>query len=250
MERFEQLFSNPDSHLTFAGLILVPDMTYPVGPVETMSMDLFSDALTAKVLGTVATAQAFLRTICENKSQVVMLTPSIISSLRPAFHVAESTIVAALDSFTATLASELSTLDINVSHIKFGSLDSGNFTAANALQRDQRAEVLTWPSFARKAFAQNFLAQRDDREGDRLLSRKRRGSPLRELNNAVFDTLERRHWRSVIRVGQGSLMYGLIGSMAPSGLVNWMLGLHRVSLEKSPRTSDSAQWERVDRPGL
>ena len=87
ISRFNELLSKPHvafsgatpHHLNLCGVILVPDLIYPTGPVETVSPELWSDALNAKMLHTIAVTQALLPTVCEFKSRVLMLTPSIIA---------------------------------------------------------------------------------------------------------------------------------------------------------------------------
>lgn len=64
----------------------------------------------------------------------------------------------------------------------------------------------------------------------------RKGSSLRELNNAVFDAMDRKTG-GVIRVGMGSSVYGFIGAWVPRGLVGWMMGVRKF---KEERTSDES----------
>lgn len=52
------------------------------------------------------------------------------------------------------------------------------------------------------------------------------GTSLRVLNDAVFDSMERRR-AGIVRVGMGSSLYGIVGRWAPSGLVGWMMGSRR-----------------------
>lgn len=54
-----------------------------------------------------------------------------------------------------------------------------------------------------------------------------KGTPLRELNNAVFDAVVRGRG-GVVRVGMGSGLYGFVGRWVPSGLVAWMMGVRSV----------------------
>lgn len=260
MEHFSKILSTPQyvsagatpHDLSFAGLILIPDVTYPAGPVETLAPELWSDALNAKVLGTVAITQAFLHTISDFKARVLMLTPGIVPALRPAFHGVESTVVGALEGFTASLRSELATLGINVCHLKMGTFDTSSLGERQALQRDWRADILSWAAHARNAYAENYLSQSEEGQGVGLLTKRKgsRASPLRELNNAVFDALTQRRPWAVRRVGRGSLAYDMIGSTLPSGLVAWMMGLRRRRQDSdahgnSSSSSDSVHWEKV-----
>jgi hypothetical protein len=57
--------------------------------------------------------------------------------------------------------------------------------------------------------------------------------------------------RKVWRVGRGSVTYDLVGNWVPSGIVGWMMGLQRVSLDAAskPKLEDSVQlqsWEKID----
>lgn len=233
IERFSSLLSNPHQafagipphDLHFAGLILAPDLIYPTGPVDTIAPDLWSDALNAKVLGTVATAQAFLPVVCDAKARVLMLTPSIVSSLRPPFHSVETMVVGALEGFVASLRGELETLGVEVCHLKLGTFDYGNAGGGHHLQHSPTRGP-AWSASTRKA----------------------KGTSLRELHNAVFDALTQKRSRKVRWVGRGSITYEVIGNWIPSGLVGWMMGKRRVCWEVvEPRMEDSLQWEKVER---
>jgi hypothetical protein len=54
-----------------------------------------------------------------------------------------------------------------------------------------------------------------------------RGSPLRELHNAIFDTMANRK-SGTIRVGMGSSIYSFVGAWVPKGLVEWIMGNRRI----------------------
>ncbi|KAI9866474.1 MAG: hypothetical protein M1813_001024 [Trichoglossum hirsutum] len=256
----------PPHNLNLAGVVIIPDITYPSGPIETTSPAVWSDLLNARVLGTIATTQAFLRTICEFKARVLMLTPAVIPALSPPFHAPESTIVAALAAFTYSLAGELATMGIPVAHFKLGAFDCGNVGGRHYLQqspsRATRADVLAWSATARAAYARNFVAQAQ-RAGNRgcLFGSSSMGGPrgtsLRELHNAVFDALTVKKPQRVWRVGSGSLVYDIVGRWVPAGVVGWMLGIRRVNgggedavlgedgLNDAEITTQSVDWEKV-----
>jgi NAD(P)-dependent dehydrogenase (short-subunit alcohol dehydrogenase family) len=240
IERFNETLKRPHAAfagaaphtLTLRGVVLVPDLIFPTGPVETVSPELWSDALNAKVLNTIAVTQALLPTICEFGSRVLMLTPSIVASLRPPFHSVETTIVSALEGFLASLRAELGTLNIEVLQFHLGTFDYSNVGPKHHLQTAATGSPQT-----RAAQSRGFL------------NADRSGSSLRELHNAVFDALTQRRPRSVWRVGRGSVTYDIVGSWVPEGLVGWMMGLRRVSLDttSAPKLEDSVQsWEKVE----
>lgn len=241
-------FSGASPHtLNLSGVILVPDLIYPTGPVETISPEFWSDALNAKVLNTIAVTQALLPTVCLFKSRLMMLTPSIISSLRPPFHGVETTIVGALEGFLASLRAELGTLGIDVVQFHLGTFDLSNVGPKHHLQTRASGSPHAWPATTRAMYGNNFVNQVKVAQSRGLLNHT--GSPLRELHNAVFDALTQRRPRKVWRVGRGSATYDLVGHWVPSGLVGWMMGLKRVSLDmrSEPKLEDSVQsWEKVE----
>ncbi|RAL67870.1 hypothetical protein DID88_008595 [Monilinia fructigena] len=64
-------------------------------------------------------------------------------------------------------------------------------------------------------------------------------SNLRELNNAVFDAMERQSG-GVVRVGMGSSVYGFIGAWVPRGLVGWMMGVRELKEESAEEDSHAS----------
>ncbi|USP76965.1 duf1776 family protein [Curvularia clavata] len=258
ISRFNELLSKPHvafsgatpHHLNLCGVILVPDLIYPTGPVETVSPELWSDALNAKVLNTIAVTQALLPTVCEFKSRVLMLTPSIIASLRPPFHSVETTIVRALEGFLEVLRAELGTLGIEVVQFHVGTFDLTNVGPKHHLQTRSMGSPHAWPATTRALYASNFEAQTRVAQRRGLLNQS--GSSVRELHNGVFDALTQRRPRKVWRVGRGSVTYDFVGNWVPRGLIGWMMGLKRVSLDTAskPKLEDSVQqlqsWEKLD----
>jgi NAD(P)-dependent dehydrogenase (short-subunit alcohol dehydrogenase family) len=212
-------------HLEFKGLVLVPDTgAAPVGHVGDFASEEWSDMLNAKVLNTIATTQLFLPTLIAHQSKILMLTPSITPALQLPGHAAENTIYAALRAFASTLAAEMreQSTGVTISQFKLGNFDIPSVTAK------QRREGQPSPKF--------------------------RATPLRELNNTVFDTLVARKSTASIRVGRGSLAYDIVGALAPQSIVGWMLGLGKkqqeaveaVTREEMSGSQASLTWEKID----
>ncbi|KAF2875045.1 hypothetical protein BDV95DRAFT_626593 [Massariosphaeria phaeospora] len=259
MDRFNNLLLRPHAafagaspyNLNFCGLVLVPDLIYPSGPIETVSPELWSDALNAKVLNTIAVTQAFLPTVCDFKARVLVLTPGIVASLQPPFHSVETAVVGALEGFTASLRAELGTLGIDVCQFKLGTFDFTNVGTKQHIQSIAGPNTTTWPTTARSLYAANFVNQTRVAQRRGVLGQTGgTGSSLRELHNSVFDALTRKKPRKVWRVGRGSVTYDVVGRWVPAGLVGWMLGVRRVSLSEAsdePQLEDSVQsWEKVE----
>lgn len=255
LEKFTDLLHrpNPAHNLRFAGLVLVPDMIYPSGPVETITPDLWSDALNAKVLNTIALTQTFLPTVCTHKARVLMMTPNIVASLRPPFHGVEASVVSALEGFTASLRGELGTLGIDVCQFKLGTFDYSHVGAKQHLQTIGSPDTMMWSSAARQSYASNYINQAHVGRTKGLFGHTgKAGSSMRELHNAVFDALMEKRPRRVWRVGRGSVTYDLVGNWVPAGLVGWMLGVRNVPtprervVEPKQEASASQSWEKID----
>lgn len=216
-----------------------------------------------KVLGTVATTQAFLRLICDFKARVLLLTPNIIPSLALPFHGIESSVLAALEAYIKTLRAELSPSNLHVLHFKLGTFDYGPISGAgrplhhHQYQNQQylqpinssRADVLTWSSSARNAYGKKYLAQATATRswsGVGEPDGRVRGSQLRDLHRAVFDALVATRPHAVWHVGSGSLLYDLVGRWVPPGLVGRMLGVRR---RIAPPTTRDEELAGMQEPG-
>ncbi|RFU32743.1 hypothetical protein B7463_g3623, partial [Scytalidium lignicola] len=275
LERFTEFLQVPHAafqgakphHLTFRSLILIPPLNYPSAPIATFSPSTISDLLNTRLFNTILTIQTFLPTLAAlplhhphsqsgtstpaPKPSVLVLTPSIIPSLNPAFHALESSIVAGLASFTQVLSAELSPLSIPVTHLQLGTFDFSTFSPKNQLQtlQSQRAETLRWDESARQVYGKNFVALSSGSVGSTKgcgsVGGMSKGSSLRELNNAVFDAMVKSKG-GVIRVGQGSKLYGFIGNWVPRGLVGWMLGLRRVNHTPQDEFGRGGSWGSDD----
>jgi hypothetical protein len=193
---------------------------------------------------------------------MLVLMPNVVASLKPAFHGLESTIVNALEGFTTTMRRELHTVGITVSQIRLGNFDFSHVGARNHLQTMNSSRTLAWPPNARRLYAQNFMNQSRIAEGQGLFSGSENGSIAkatspRELHHIVFDALTQSRPKKVYRVGRGSLAYDIVGQWVPGGVIGWVLGLKKVSLEElngpiGLSVEDSFQmqaqtWERVER---
>jgi NAD(P)-dependent dehydrogenase (short-subunit alcohol dehydrogenase family) len=242
-------------HLILRSLILIPTPNYPSLPIATLAPSALSDLLNTRLLTPILILQSFLPLLQALplqhphqhpglarppiKPSVLVLTPSIISNLSPAFHLPESAIVSALSSFTSVLSSELQPLGIPVTHLQLGTFDTSPFVAHNRQLTvlSQRAEMLKWEESARHAYGKNYATVTSKTGGGGVVGK---GSSLRELNNAVFDAMVRGKG-GVVRVGMGSRVYGFVGRWVPSGLVGWMMGVRGVGdKEEFGRTAPGA----------
>jgi NAD(P)-dependent dehydrogenase (short-subunit alcohol dehydrogenase family) len=235
----------------FSGLILIPSPSYPNGPVGMIPPSTWADTLNTRLLTPVLTTQMFLPLMSSNKnnsSTIVLLTPSIPSSLEAPFNSPEVLVTRGLEGWASSLRRELlisssnTTGSIDVVQLKVGHID-----LEPTMCRSTSTEMLSWnPSRGSHSSSPKPLARR--------LPAQNTGSPVTVLHNAVFDAVAMntrsgriyRKRRRVVYVGKGSWTYSIIGSWAPGGLVGWMLGFgvgHGVW-----RTGDESRsegWEKV-----
>ncbi|KXT15671.1 hypothetical protein AC579_6116 [Pseudocercospora musae] len=207
--------------LHFKGLVLLPDTQASPARVEDISSEEWSDALNAKVLNTIATAQLLLPAVIENKARILLLTPCVAPALRLPLHSMENTAYGALQGFSSSLAAELKQDGITLSHLKLGNFDIPVVTAR------QRREGVPPPRL--------------------------RPTPLRQLHDTVFDELMAKRPHALLHIGRGSRTYDIIGSMAPPSFIAWMMGASKrpslargTSDESLSRSAGSLTWEKVE----
>ena len=223
LDREHVAFDGAEPHkLSFAGLILVHDPQSSPARIDEISFEEWSDAFNAKVLSAITTTQLFLPSVIEHKAKLILLAPSVTPSLLLPGHAMESTIHGALNGFISTLATELRDDGVRVSHFKLGSIDIPSVTS-----KQRRDGVLT---------------------------SGQRGTPVRTLNDAVFDALVAKKPRRTWHIGRGSLAYDMIGNWMPVGLVGWMMSTSKIRRPAGERMADedlrsstgSLTWEKID----
>jgi hypothetical protein len=161
----------------------------------------------------------------------------------------ETAVVSALEGFTASLRAELGTLGIDVCQFKLGTFDCAN-VGGKQIQSLAGPGTHLWPATTKELYAANYVKQSRIGQSRGLFNQTgNTGSSLRELHNAVFDALTQKKPRRTWRVGRGSSTYDFVGNWVPAGLVGWMMGIRRVSLNEvsEPQLEDSVQsWEKID----
>ena len=92
-----QAFPGAVSHrLNLTGMIVIPDSHYPTGPVESISASDWSDMLNVRLLWPFVTTKSFLPLLRGSQARVVVLSPTIVSSLNTPFHAPEAVSASAM----------------------------------------------------------------------------------------------------------------------------------------------------------
>ncbi|ROT43648.1 DUF1776-domain-containing protein [Sodiomyces alkalinus F11] len=273
IERFAQYLQSPHApaprtkpnFLSLKSVILIPSVHYQTSPIATIPPSSFADLFNTHLLHPILTIQAFLPLLTARLTpagekwyppKVMVLTPSIISSINPPFHAPEATVCSALSAFTEVLTAELRPLSVPVTHMQLGTFDFTGFTSsrhphaslasasASPYQKSlagpgidaDATETLMWPENARHAYGRNFVTQNTSAiSAGRIRGLK--GTSLRQLHTAVFDVMDGSITSGTVRLGLGAGVYGFVGRWVPRGLVAWMMGIRRVDELSAWQTS-------------
>lgn len=207
--------------LNLAGVIVVPDLYYPAGPVESIRVDIWSDLLNSKILGPVfLLSNGLLDLVRSHQSRVLLVSPSIMGSLNPGFNAAEGMITSALSALSLSLSRELKPQHIPFVHIRMGTfnLSTGNIQHERQVQNAVRADILNWPENLRSIYSRPYQAM------SALTTKARQmGSPLRVLNYTIFDALTARNPSRVYYAGTGAFTYHFFPKYLPEDFVSWLL---------------------------
>ncbi|KAL4763550.1 DUF1776 domain-containing protein [Aspergillus foveolatus] len=245
-----------------SGLILVPSPKFVAGPVATIPPSSWVDTINTRLLSPILTTQLFLPllTLRNTNSTIILVYPSISSSLSAPFAGPEVATVRALSGFATSLRRELSLLqhhNVDLVELKLGNIDLGpQYRAPNS--HIAGTEVLTWSVQQRALYGPQYLNSIEQKPVASAGPGYIRGSPARALHNALLDALEptsknifgqRTAKKPVRYAGRGARTYHWIGQWTPPGLVGWMLGLrkgHASPVESASGSGSETGWEKVD----
>ena len=227
----------PPHTLQLCALVLVPGPTLPTQSISSLSSSSWSDILNARLLAPFTTLHAFLPLLISQKSTILFLTPSIVSSLALPNQAAENVVAGGVQQYISTLRKEVPSQHVNIAHFKLGNFDLG---LAN--EDDQQQLVLS----QHRSIAG---ATRERLEEKGLLKKGARGNPLRQLHNDVFDAIVRGKGKNgTVFVGQGSRTYDLVGRWVPSDIIRWVLGT-RARKSEPPVVeavqNEEAGWDKL-----
>lgn len=226
-----------------SGVVLVPSLNYPTGPVATITPSNWADTINTRLLYPILVTQLFLPllTLRNKRSTITLVSPSIQTALSAPFVAPEVATTRALSGFAASLRQELRLLSssngknggmVEVVELKLGNIDFGRQLKGGNRQ-NKGTEVLTWQPQQRALYGPSYLSNIESRPGNSNNS-PCSGTPVRELHLAVFDALaptqksifgRRKRKPHTVYVGRGSVAYSVIGTLVPGGVISWMLGI-------------------------
>lgn len=245
-------FPGATSHsYKLVGVIVIPDLFYPIGPIENVSLKSWSDCLTGKILSPlVLFTNGFLELIRNNNAikfddeaynvlatKLILLTPNLISSINLPFHAPETVAVNSLNSVFESLARETANdklLNIEIINLKLGAVNLFNHGDSGETQARMEAslqnQILGWDDNMKSIYGPGFK-HICELSGP---SPRLRGSSLRELNYKIFDLLYsdvgyRRRVRytkdiKIAYIGRGAKAYDIIGKFLPGWFISLLIG--------------------------
>lgn len=246
-----------------SGLIILPSLNYPSGPVPTIPASGWADTINTRLLSPILITQIFLPLLTHrnNNSTILFLYPSISSSLSAPYAGPEVAVTRALSGFATSLRQELRLLQysngspsrIDVVELKLGNIDLGPQYRSTQGQITG-TDILAWSPQQRALYGPSYMSSIEQRPVASNGPSAVRGSPVRDLHHAVFDCLapadksifgKRKRKRPVVYVGRGSRTYGIVGDWIPTSLVGWMLGLGHIHPVSDSGNSSETGWERL-----
>lgn len=251
----------------FSGLIILPPSNYPTGPVPTIQASSWADTINTRLLNPILTTQLFLPLLTHrnrnNHSSIVILYPSISSSLAAPFAGPEVTVTRGLAGFASTLRRELRMLhlandqpcNVDVIELKLGNIDLGpQYRHSHGTVTG--TDMLAWSPQQRALYGPAYMSSIEQKPVASNGPGAIRGSPARYLHYAIFDAIApspksmlgpRKRKKAVVYVGRGARSYGIIGNCIPSGLVGLMLGFRSPLTLGDPGSHSGSEtgWERV-----
>ncbi|AOW07840.1 hypothetical protein B0I72DRAFT_142661 [Yarrowia lipolytica] len=219
-------FPNAKPHvLRLAGVVLVPDLYYPFGPIEQMHLESWNSVINSKLLAPLALLSQGLLTLVRqtastpNPARLVIVTPNITAALSPAYSAPEAMVVSGINALATSLDRELAPHGIKTTHIRLGSFDvSHGHSQSKQLASAIHADLITWSEDMRAAYS-NYGGTMAFLYG----CRSTRGSSLKRLNFAIYDSLTVRRPKRVWHVGFGSRMYELVAAFLPECVLSWLM---------------------------
>lgn len=214
--------------LQLSGVIVVPDMFYPTGPIESIDVGMWSELLSSKILGPIfLLSNGLLDLVRSHQSRILLVSPSIMGHLNPGFHGAEGIVTSALESFSLSISRELAPQKIPFVHVQMGSFDSphSGSTASSKNQQQERLvlkqvrdDILSWPDHIRALYARQYQSL-----SALQVEARSNASPMRYLNYTVYDALTDRKPKRVYYTGKGAYTYQFWPKYFSEGFVEWLL---------------------------
>lgn len=229
IEKFQQLLNLPvipfpgaDSHtLRLVSIVFAPTMFFTIGPIENIAVSSWQKLNDRLMIYFRLLSSGLVGLARNQKSKLILIYNSIISSLDVPYHAPEAIYQNSLKHLFTVLTREISLQGISVTQVRLGNLHSTSSEnqksrAANMVS----SELRDWSEDIRSLYGDQF---------SRVLirnspARPKQGIKLREFYHLLFDlTYSKSKTPTITYCGSGARTYSFITSLVPTSVMNWFL---------------------------
>lgn len=216
-------FEGAKSHfLRLSAVVFTPTLYFPLGPIENIPETSWNKMFARLAVYYKLFGSGLLDLVRDQKSKVVGIIPSIVSTLKMPYHAPETILQNSLKDLFTTLAKEVRGQGISVTQVRLGNLNlssSRNLPASRATRVSSivEAEVRSWSDEMRSVYGSEF--QKAQAQSSPIASTfKTRG--LRDLHHLLFDLIFHNGRNpSVVYYGAGARAYDQIASILPESVM-------------------------------
>ncbi|GEQ68276.1 hypothetical protein JCM33374_g1943 [Metschnikowia sp. JCM 33374] len=209
--------------LKLSAVVFAPNLYFPLGPVENTAAASWDRVLARISVYTRLLNSGLLDLVRVQKSKVIAIVPTIVSSLRLSYHAPETMFQNCLKDLFVTLAKELRPQGISVTQVRLGNLNLTNTRTLPASKSARvsgiaEAEVRSWSPGMQSLYGEQFskTQTKSNSMGSSIGSQGLRG-----LHHLLFDLIFYTGRNpSVVYYGSGARSYERISSFLPTALID------------------------------
>lgn len=212
-------FPGAEAHrLRLSAVVFAPTLYFPLGPLENTPDSTWQRLLFRLTVTTRLLSLGLLDIVRDQKSSIIAIVPSIVSSLRMPYHGPESVLQNSMKDVFSTLSKELRPQNINVTQVRLGNLNLAPSKAARAesVPLIVEAEVRSWSEEMRSAYGSDF---QKSQASLRPMGSSFKNKGLRELYHTLYDLIfYNGRAPSVVYCGTGARAYDRLASFLPHSM--------------------------------
>lgn len=213
-------FPGADAHLLkLSAVVFTPNLYFPLGPIENIPMTSWTKLQDKLLIYFKIIGLGLLDLVRDQRSKVIGIVPTIVSSLNLPYHAPEIILQNSLKNLFSVLSKELKPQGIHVTQIRLGNLNLSSTRSLPASKATRvsnivEAEVRSWSEDMRSVYGKDFQ-KAQARLNPLGSSLKHKG--LRDLHHLLFDLIFSKSKNPlVVYYGTGARSYERIASFLPT----------------------------------
>lgn len=216
-------FPGAEAHnLQLVSVVFAPNMYFPVGPIENLSPNTWSLINERLILYLNFFSSGLLAIVRNQKAKIILVNPTIASSLSMAYHAPETVFYNELRHIFTTLTRELHHQNLSVTQVRLGNLQvSSTKSTESKIASIVNSEIRSWNEDTRDLYAVNFSKSQFKANP---MTASDRGASLKEFYHTLFDLVySKRRNPALVYCGTGARSYDWISSILPESWVEYIL---------------------------